>query len=140
MIGLLSLPAILGFNLLAGIQPLGDGSSIMDLEDFLVSSNLLPLGSLVFVMFCVRSNGWGFDKFLKEANKGEGLKFPRWIRGYMQYVLPGIVSLIYLKGYYDTFKDKGTAMLVGWMAFACALLALVFGLSIFTGRKKKDIQ
>lgn len=80
LITVLSLPAILGFNVLSGIQPLGEGSNIMDMEDFLVSSNLLPLGSLVFVLFCVRKNGWGFENFLKEANEGEGIKFPHWIR------------------------------------------------------------
>lgn len=138
LITALSMPAILGYNLLSGVQPLGDGSTIMDLEDFLVSSNLLPLGSLVFVMFCVRKNGWGFENFLKEANKGEGIKFPHWIRLYMQYILPVIVTIIYLKGYYDTFKAKGTGMLIGWMCFACLLLVLIFGISIFTGRKKKN--
>lgn len=136
LITLLSMPAILGFNLLSNIQPLGEGSTIMDLEDFLVSSNLLPLGSLVFVMFCVRRNGWGFDNFIKEANKGKGMKFPQWIRLYMQYILPVIVTIIYLKGYYDTFKTKGTAMLAAWMAFACVLLLLIFGISVFTGRKE----
>lgn len=140
LIPILSLPAVLGFNLLSGVQPLGQGSTIMDLEDFLVSSNLLPLGSLVFVMFCVRKNGWGFDKFLKEANKGDGIKFPRWIRCYMQYILPAIVTVIYLKGYYDAFREKGTAMLVGWMCFAVALLALIFGVGLFTGRKKQQNQ
>ena len=64
LITVLSLPAILGFNVLSGIQPLGEGSNIMDMEDFLVSSNLLPLGSLVFVLFCVRKNGWGFENVL----------------------------------------------------------------------------
>ena len=138
LITALSLPAILGFNLLSNIQPLGEGSSIMDLEDFLVSSNLLPLGSLAFVMFCVRKNGWGFENFIKEANHGDGIKFPHWIRLYMQYILPVIVTIIYLKGYYDTFKSKGTAMLVGWFIFAAFLLAVIFGISIFTGRKKKE--
>lgn len=137
LITALSMPAILGFNLLSNIQPLGEGSSIMDLEDFLVSSNLLPLGSLAFVMFCVRKNGWGFENFIKEANNGDGIKFPHWIRLYMQYILPVIVTIIYLKGYYDTFKSKGTAMLVGWFIFAAFLLAVIFGISIFTGRKKK---
>ena len=137
LITVLSMPAILGFNLLSNIQPLGDGSTIMDVEDFLVSSNLLPLGSLVFVMFCVRKNGWGFENFLKEANEGEGIKFPQWIRFYMQYILPIIVTIIYLKGYYDTFKDKGTGLLIFWMCFACILLLAIFGISIFTGKKKK---
>ena len=137
LITALSMPAILGFNLLSNIQPLGEGSTIMDLEDFLVSSNLLPLGSLVFVMFCVRKNGWGFENFIKEANKGDGIKFPHWIRLYMQYILPIIVTIIYLKGYYDTFKNKGTGLLIFWMCFACALLLVIFTISIFTGRKKK---
>ena len=136
LITVLSLPAILGFNVLSGIQPLGEGSNIMDMEDFLVSSNLLPLGSLVFVLFCVRKNGWGFENFLKEANKGEGIKFPHWIRLYMQYILPLIVVIIYLKGYYDMFSGKSTAVFVSWMCFAVLLLFVIFGVSIFTGRKK----
>ena len=136
LITVLSLPAILGFNVLSGIQPLGEGSNIMDMEDFLVSSNLLPLGSLVFVLFCVRKNGWGFENFLKEANEGEGIKFPHWIRLYMQYILPLIVVIIYLKGYYDMFSGKSTAVFVSWMCFAVLLLFVIFGVSIFTGRKK----
>lgn len=138
LITVLSLPAILGFNVLSGIQPLGEGSNIMDMEDFLVSSNLLPLGSLVFVLFCVRKNGWGFENFLKEANKGEGIKFPHWIRLYMQYILPLIVVIIYLKGYYDMFSGKSTAVFVSWMCFAVLLLFVIFGVSIFTGRKKTE--
>ena len=138
LITVLSLPAILGFNVLSGIQPLGEGSNIMDMEDFLVSSNLLPLGSLVFVLFCVRKNGWGFENFLKEANKGEGIKFPHWIRLYMQYILPLIVVIIYLKGYYDMFSSKSTAVFVSWMCFAVLLLFVIFGVSIFTGRKKTE--
>ena len=138
LITMLSLPAILGFNVLSGIQPLGEGSNIMDMEDFLVSSNLLPLGSLVFVLFCVRKNGWGFENFLKEANKGEGIKFPHWIRLYMQYILPLIVVIISLKGYYDMFSGKSTAVFVSWMCFAVLLLFVIFGVSIFTGRKKTE--
>lgn len=138
LISALSMPAILGYNVLSHIQPLGSGTTIMDLEDFLVSSNLLPLGSLVFVMFCVNKNGWGFDNFLKEANQGEGISFPRWIRFYMQYILPIIVTIIYLKGYYDTFKAQGTAVLAGWMCFAVLLLAIIFGISIFTGKSTKN--
>lgn len=138
LITLLSLPCIFGFSTLSFIQPLGAGTTIMDLEDFLVSSNLLPLGSLAFVLFCVNKNGWGFDRFLKETNKGEGLKFPRWIRFYMQFILPLIVTVIYLKGYYDTFKSQGTAVLTAWMVFACLLLALIYGIALFT--KPKETQ
>lgn len=136
LITVLSIPAIIGFNLLSKIQPLGSGTTIMDLEDFLVSYNLLPLGSLVFVMFCVRKNGWGFENFLHEANTGSGIKYPKWSRVYMQYILPLIVSVIYLKGYYDTFAPQGKTTLILWMSFACAMLIVIFGISIFTGRKK----
>ena len=138
LITVLSLPAILGFNVLSGIQPLGEGSNIMDMEDFLVSSNLLPLGSLVFVLFCVRKNGWGFENFLKEANKGEGIKFPHWIRLYMQYILPLIVVIIYLKGYYDMFKPKGMEYLVPWMIIGVAMLALVVWIAFGHSKSKKD--
>lgn len=136
LITVLSVPAILGFNLLSKFQPLGSGTSVMDLEDFLVSYNLLPLGSLVFVMFCVRKNGWGFENFLKEANKGSGINFPKWIRIYMQYILPVIVTVIYLKGYYDYFIPQGKTVTIGWMCFAVLLLLLIFGISVFTGKKK----
>lgn len=134
----ISIPAILGFNILSKIQPLGDGTGIMDLEDFIVSYNLLPLGSLLFVMFCVRKNGWGFENFLKEANAGTGVKFPKWSRVYMQYILPVIVTVVYLKGYYDFFAGQQTTVRILWMAFALLLLAVIFGVSILTGRKKKQ--
>lgn len=140
LVTVLSVPAIIGFNLLSKFQPLGEGSSIMDLEDFLVSYNLLPLGSLVFVMFCVRKNGWGFDNFIKEANTGSGVSLPKWIRFYMSYILPVIVIVIYLKGYYDTFASQGTGTLIAWMCFAVLLLAIIFGISIFTGRKKNKTK
>lgn len=137
IVTLISIPAILGFNVLSKFQPLGSGTGIMDLEDFIVSYNLLPLGSLLFVMFCVRRNGWGFENFLKEANAGEGVKFPKWVRAYMQYVLPIIVIVVYLKGYYDTFASQSKPVLIGWMTFALVLLGVIFGVSLFTGRKKK---
>ena len=84
---LLSLPAVFGFNILSGIQPLGAGTNIMDLEDFIVSNNILPLGSVVFVMFCVSKYGWGWKRFIKEADTGEGLKFPANVQKYMLYVI-----------------------------------------------------
>lgn len=79
----------------------------MDLEDFIVSNNILPLGSVVFVMFCVSKYGWGWKRFIKEADTGEGLKFPANVQKYMLYVIPAIVVVIYLKGYYDMFSPKG---------------------------------
>ncbi len=136
LITVLSIPAIIGFNLLSKFQPLGEDSTIMDLEDFLVSYNLLPLGSLVFVLFCVRKNGWGFENFLKEANTGSGMKFPKWLRIYMQYILPLIVCVIYLKGYYDFFIPQGKTTTILWMCFAAAMLIVIFGITIFTGKKR----
>lgn len=138
---ILSMPAVLGYNVWSDIQPLGAGTTIMDFEDFIVSNNLLPLGSLIFVLFVTRKNGWGFDNFLKEVDTGKGMRFPKAIRGYMAYVLPLIIIVVYLKGYYDFFANKGTAMLIGWMAFACVLLAAI--LLIASGvlnRKKKDVN
>ena len=100
---LLSMPAVLGYNVLSMIQPLGEGSTIMDLEDFIVSNNLLPLGSLVYLLFCTSRYGWGYDKFLEEANAGKGMRFPRWIRGYVKFILPIIVIGIFIMGYYTKF-------------------------------------
>ena len=74
---LLSMPAVLGYNVLSGLQPIGVGSTIMDLEDFLVSYNLLPLGSLLAVLFCTKKNGWGWKNFLQEVDSGEGLRYPK---------------------------------------------------------------
>ena len=137
----LSIPAILGYNVLSGIQPIGAGSNIMDLEDFLVSYNLLPLGSLIFVFFCTRKNGWGWDNFLKEANTGKGLKLKQGLRFYMSYILPLIVIVVYLYGYYGTFEKQGTTALIGWMAFAVLLLLSTLGIALGLSKKKsKNVQ
>lgn len=133
----LSMPCVLGFNVLSGIQPLGPGSNIMDLEDFLVSNNLLPLGSLVYLMFCMTKNGWGWDNFQKEVDSGDGMRFPKKLRWYMTYVLPLIVVVIYLKGYYDMFSSKGLVYLVPWMAVAIVLLGFV-GWIAFGKKVKKS--
>lgn len=132
----LSIPCVLGFNILSGFQPLGAGSTIMDLEDFIVSNNLLPLGSLGYLLFCTRKNGWGWDNFLKEANAGEGLKFPSSLKGYVSYVIPAIIIVIYLKGYYDKFQPLGMKMLAGWMVVALVLLAFV----IYCATAKKKVK
>ncbi len=95
---ILSLPCVLGFNVLSGITPLGDQSTIMDLEDFIVSNLLLPLGSLIFVLFCVSRYGWGWDKFMAEANEGKGLRIANWMRGYMTFGLPIIIVAIFIIG------------------------------------------
>ncbi len=133
-ITLLSMPCILGFNVLSNIQPLGPGTGIMDLEDFLVSNNLLPLGSLVYLMFCTKKNGWGWDNFIKEANSGKGIGFPKALRFYMTYILPIIIIIIYLKGYYDMFYPKGLNYLIPWMCVAIAFLGLI---GWFTFSKKE---
>ena len=97
---LLSLPCALGFNLLAGVQPLGEGSTILDFEDFIISNNILPLGSLVYVLFCTwNKKGWGWDNFINEANTGRGVSFPKIMKVYAKYVLPVILLLIWLQGY-----------------------------------------
>lgn len=100
---LLSLPCALGFNLLSGIQPFGEGSTIMDLEDFLVSNIALPIGSLIYLLFCVSRYGWGWKNFMEEANTGKGFKMPEWLRFYMTYILPFIILLIFLLGMKDKF-------------------------------------
>ena len=100
---ILSLPCVLGFNVLSGFQPLGAGSTVLDLEDFIVSNNLLPLGSLVYLLFCTSRYGWGWKKFCEEANAGEGIKFPKWTRIYVSYILPLIVLFIFVQGYWSKF-------------------------------------
>lgn len=133
----LSLPCILGFNILADVQPLGAGSNIMDLEDFLVSNNLLPIGSLIYLLFCTRKNGWGWENFIKEANTGKGIGFPKTIRCYMNYVLPLIIVVIYLKGYYDMFYEKGMKYFIPWMTIAVLILGLVAWIAFTTDKKEK---
>jgi NSS family neurotransmitter:Na+ symporter len=98
LVFVLSLPCILGFNVLSSFQPLGAGSCVLDLEDFIVSIILLPLGSLVFVVFCTWRYGFGWDKFVEEANYGKGLKVKNWMRPYMKYVLPLIILSVFLIG------------------------------------------
>lgn len=94
----LSLPCALGFNVLSGFQPMGAGTTVLDLEDFIVSNLLLPGGSLIFVIFCVSRYGWGWDNFVSEANTGKGLKVKKWMRPYMTFVLPVIVVIILVLG------------------------------------------
>lgn len=98
VISILSLPCALGFNVLSGIQPLGTGSTILDLEDFIVSQFLLPLGSLVYLLFCTSKYGWGFENYQKEANIGKGLKVPHWIKFYVTIILPIIVIFVFING------------------------------------------
>lgn len=101
---LLSLPCVLGFNVLSGFQPLGPGSGVLDLEDFIVSSTLLPLGSLVFLLFCCSKRGWGWKNFIAEADAGKGMKFPTWARSYVTYILPVLVIFVFIMGYWNIFS------------------------------------
>ena len=140
-VSILSIPAVLGYNLLSDIQPMGTGTTIMDFEDFLVSYNILPLGSLVVVLFCVRKNGWGWHNFISEVNEGRGMKLSNKLRLYVTYVIPAIMVFIYIKGYYDMFKPMGTLPLIGWMAVATLLLAgVVYVVLSSPGAKKEGIK
>ncbi len=98
---ILSLPCALGFGPLSGFAPLGEGTMVLDLEDFILSNNLLPIGSPVFVLFCTRNSGWGWSNFIKEADTGKGVKFPKWIKPYLSYVLPLIILVVLIKGWMD---------------------------------------
>lgn len=93
-----SLPAVFGYNIWSSFQPRGAGSTVLDLEDFIVSNLLLPGGSLIFLLFCVTKWGWGFDKYLAETNTGTGAKFPKALRGYVTFVLPCIILVILVLG------------------------------------------
>ena len=101
---ILSLPCALGFNVLSGIQPFGAGSTIMDLEDFLVSNIILPIGSLCYIIFCVSKFGWGWKNFKAEANSGKGVKIADWMRGYMTYVLPVIILILFAVSLFNFFN------------------------------------
>lgn len=102
-ITLLSTPCVLGYNIWSWNGFKIFGGSVLDFEDFLVSNIFLPLGSLIFLLFCTRKSGWGWDSFMKEANTGKGLKIKKWMRGYLTYVLPLIVLFIFSFGIYDKF-------------------------------------
>ena len=92
-----SIPCVLGYNLWSGLHIIG-GRDVLDSEDFLVSNLLLPAGSLVFLLFCVTKWGWGFDKYLEEANTGKGLKLPKWLKNYFRFVLPVLILIILIQG------------------------------------------
>lgn len=105
----LSVPCALGFNLWSGFVPFASGSSVLDLEDFIVSNCCLPLGALCYVLFCVTKKGWGFDNFIAEANAGKGLKIKRWMRPYMTYVLPAVIIFVFVLGILNfQFADNFT--------------------------------
>ena len=82
------------------------------------------------MLFCTRKNGWGWAPFLEEANHGKGIRFPEWLEGYMSYVLPLVITVIYLKGYYDKFAGQGAAALTGWMIAAVLFLAFIIACAV----------
>ncbi len=100
----LSAPAALGMNVWSGVH-FGKIASIDALEDFLVSQNLLPLGSLIFLLFCTWKSGWGWDNFIKEADSGKGIKFPnnKAVKFYLRFIAPLIILVVFICGYIDIF-------------------------------------
>jgi NSS family neurotransmitter:Na+ symporter len=130
-----SMPCVLGFNALSGLHPFGPESNIMDLEDFIVSNNLLPLGSLVFVLFCCSRYGWGWKNFVEEVNAGKGMRFPLG-KAYMMFVLPVIILIVYVKGCLDFFKGQEMSTTFG-VVYIVIVLA-IFAYIIF-GRKKGTV-
>ncbi|MBR1972452.1 MAG: sodium-dependent transporter [Oscillospiraceae bacterium] len=104
---LLSLPCLLGYNIWSNFRPIA-GRDVLDSEDFLVSNILLPVGSLLFIVFCTTRYGWGWDKFVAEANEGAGLKVAnsKFMRFYMTYVLPAIVAVIFVVGLFNFFNPQ----------------------------------
>ena len=98
IVAIISIPCVLGFNVWSSFAPLGAGSAVLDLEDFIVSTLLLPIGSLIYLFFCVSRVGWGFDNYLEEANAGKGVKMPRCLRFYLTWILPILVVALFAQG------------------------------------------
>ncbi len=110
---ILSLPCALGYNVLGNFHPFNSNTNVLDLEDFIVSNCLLPLGSLVYILFCTSKKGWGFDNFLREANMGKGPKVARWLKPYFTYVLPIIIVFVFIMGILE-FKFADNFTILGW--------------------------
>ena len=92
-----SMPCVLGYNVWSSVHLIG-GRDVLDTEDFLVSNLLLPLGSLVYLLFCVTKWGFGFDNYIEEANTGKGLKISRKLKPYFQFILPVLILIILIQG------------------------------------------
>ena len=130
-----SIPCVLGFNVWNGFQPLGPGTGVLDLEDFIVSNNLLPVGGLTFVLFCTRKNGWGWNNFLAEVNAGQGRNLGSFWKPYLTWGLPLLILGIYLKGYVDLFGKQGPTVLAQWLGIAIVFLAWVW----YCVKEKKEV-
>ena len=100
---LLSLPCVFGYNIWSGFAPFGEGPAVLDLEDFVVSNLLLPIGALIFTLFCVTRYGWGWKSFMAEANTGKGLKVRNWMRWVFTIVIPVIILVIFVMGLVNFF-------------------------------------
>ena len=122
-----SMPCVLGYNLwyFEATLPSGAVGQILDIEDFLVSNLLLPIGSLIYLLFCVSKWGWGFDKYLAEANTGTGLRMARVFKPYFQFILPIIILAILILGLSNWF----------WRILICVLVALFV---FFMARRSKN--
>jgi NSS family neurotransmitter:Na+ symporter len=101
---LLSLPCVFGYNIWSGFTPFGEGTAILDLEDFVVSNLLLPIGALIFTLFCVTRYGWGWKSFMAEANTGKGLKVQGWMRWVFTIAVPVIIVIIFVMGLVSFFS------------------------------------
>ncbi len=99
----LSVPCVLGFNIIPTLM----GNNVLDIEDIVVSNFILPIGALIYLLFCVSKKGWGWDNFVSEANTGNGLKIPKWLKPYMTYILPLIIIVIFVLGFFDVLKKFG---------------------------------
>ena len=100
---LLSVPCLLGYNLWSSVQPLGEGSTILDMYDFVLSKNILPFGAMCYILYVSLKRGWGFDNYLAEINTGKGIKFPYFMKYYFLIVLPVIVFALFIQGYVEIF-------------------------------------
>ena len=98
-----ALPCVFGFNIWSEIQPMGKGSTILDLEDFIMSQNLLPVGAFFMALFCSLKYGWGWKGFITEANAGTGLKFPVFLKWYFRIALPLLIAAVIFFGYKQIF-------------------------------------
>ncbi len=130
---ILSMPAILGFNLWSSFQPFGKNTGVLDLEDFIISNNLLPLGSMIYLIFATQKHGWGWKNFLKEANSGKGIKYPK-LKIYTSFILPLIILTVYLKGYNDFFAKHKLNPNLGLM-IALLVLAFFGYIAFYTNKK-----
>lgn len=112
---LLSIPCALGFNVLSGFEPLGPGTCVLDLEDFIVSNTMLPAGGMFIVIFCSSRYGWGQDKFFEEVNAGKGYKIPlnAFFKVYFKWILPALISVLLIQGYLSKFAPELCAKIFG---------------------------